>query len=103
MRFLMDFNEIEHDQYIWADVEDAEVLLEGDLRVGRTAELTDGVAHWCVGIITEIDSKRGLIRLVIDWQTWRSMRHPRRELVFPSYRDAEYYGQLLPSGQKVPV
>jgi len=86
MRFLTDFNEIENDNFIWADVEDAEILFEGDLQVGHTAELTDGVAHWCVGVITDVDSDRGLVRLVIDWQTWRSMRHPRREFVYAETR-----------------
>jgi hypothetical protein len=89
MRFLTDFNEIENDRYIWADVEDAEVLFEGDLQVGRRAELTDGVAHWCVGTITGVDSNRGLVRLVIDWQTWRSMRHPRREFEYAGTRDSK--------------
>lgn len=88
MRFLTDFNEIEN-SYIWVDVEDAEVLFEGDLQVGRTAELTDGVAHWCVGIITDVDSNRGLAHVAIDWQTWRSMRHPRREFVYAGSRGSK--------------
>jgi hypothetical protein len=89
MRFLTDFNEIEHGHYIWADIEDAEVIFDGDLQLGHTAELTDGEAHWCVGIITGIDSERGLVLLIIDWQTWRSMRHPRRELEYAEPRGKE--------------
>jgi hypothetical protein len=89
MRFLTDFNEIEDHHHIWVDVEDAEVLFEGDLQLGRPAELTDGAAHWCVGIIDDIDTERGLIRLVIDWQTWRSTRHLHREFVYTGGRGSE--------------
>lgn len=89
MRFLTDFNEIEDHRFIWADVADAEVLFEGDLQVGRPAELTDGAAHWCVGIITDVEADRGLVRLDIDWQTWRSTRHPHRDFEYAGGRGNE--------------
>jgi hypothetical protein len=82
MRFLTDFNEIENEDRIWADLDDANFVFEADLQPGRTIELYDGAGHWCVGIITEIDRDRRLVRAKLDWQTWRSARYPRnRELV----------------------
>ncbi len=76
MRFLVDFNEIENGGRIWADLDDAPFFFEGDLQAGREVQLFDGAGHWCVGIITDVDLDRRLVRLRIDWQTWRSERYP---------------------------
>lgn len=85
MRFLTDFNEIESGDRIWADLDDAAFFFEADLRVGRAVELTDGAGHWCAGVITEVDPARRLVRLRIDWQTWRSARYPRNREFFSRY------------------
>ncbi len=93
MRFLTDFNEIENEDRIWADLDDAEFFFERDLQIGRPVELTDGAGHWCVGIVIGLDLDRRLIRLKIDWQTWRSERHPRNKEYFSGY-NAQFAGNL---------
>ncbi len=85
MRFLTDFNEIENEDRIWADLDDAEFFFEGNLQIGQPVELTDGAGHWCVGIITDFDLTQRLIHLRIDWLTWRSTRYPRNREFFSRY------------------
>jgi hypothetical protein len=89
MRFLIDFNEIENGDRIWGDLDDAELFFEGNLRVGSPVELSDGAGHWCVGIVTAVDLARRLVRLRIDWLTWRSERYPRNR-EFPSSYNAQF-------------
>lgn len=89
MRFLVDFNEIENEDRIWADLDDADLFFEGYLEKGQPVELTDGAGHWCVGIITDFDLAQRLVHLRIDWQTWRSTRYPRNK-VFPSGYSAQF-------------
>jgi len=79
MRLWVDFNEIESEQYVEADLEFAGFFLERDLVVGQEADLFDGAGHECGGTIIRVDRPKGIVGLVIDWQTWTS---PARRRTF---------------------
>lgn len=76
MRLWVDFNDMEEEDRIWADLDQASFFFEEDIYLGNRARLFDGVGHECAGYIVEIDTPRRLIELEIDWQTWRANRPP---------------------------
>ncbi|HEV8426111.1 MAG TPA: RNA methyltransferase PUA domain-containing protein [Actinomycetes bacterium] len=68
----MDFNDIEDHDYVEADLDDAESFREDELREGARVELFDGGGHECQGEIVAVDLAERLVRVRIDWATWRS-------------------------------
>lgn len=88
VRLWTDFNDIENEDIVWADLDYAEFFFEEGLRVGQKAELFDGAGHECVGTIIDVDPARRIVHLKIDWQTWRSARYPRITQDFESRRTA---------------
>jgi hypothetical protein len=71
-RLWVDFNEIEDDRYIEADLEFADFFLSTELAVGKRADLFDGAGHECEATVVEVDSTNKLVKLTINWDTWTS-------------------------------
>jgi hypothetical protein len=72
MRLWVDFNDIEEHDYVEADLDDAESFREDELHEGTRVDLFDGGGHECQGEIVAIDLAERLVRVRIDWATWRS-------------------------------
>ncbi len=75
-----DFNYMEDENVVWADLDQAESYFEDDLRIGRRAELFDGVGHECMGNIIALDLDNRMVEIVLDWDTWRSTGRSQRNL-----------------------
>jgi hypothetical protein len=72
MRLWVDFNDIEDRDYVEANLDDAESFREEELREGVRVDLFDGGGHESQGEIVAIDLAERLVRVRIDWATWRS-------------------------------
>jgi hypothetical protein len=89
MRLLTDFNYRENPNRVWADLEDAESpYLQSDVRIGKVAELHDGLGNQCMGTIVAVESDNGMVELELDRSTWRSTRRPNREFDYPARRSS---------------
>lgn len=72
MRLWVDFNDIEDRDYVDADLDDAESLREDELREGTRVDLFDGGGHESQGELVAVDLDERVVRVKIDWATWRS-------------------------------
>jgi hypothetical protein len=90
MRLWTDFNYMENENMVWADLEEAEYYFEQDLMVGRRAELFDGLGYECMGTIVTIDLANHMVELELDRATWRSTRRPQRQFDYSARYDAEF-------------
>jgi hypothetical protein len=84
MRLWTDFNDIEENGQVWADLDYAQFFFEHELRAGNTSELTDGAGHECIGTIVRVDLDRRMVWLEIDWDTWRFSERSRIRQGFKS-------------------
>lgn len=86
MRLWTDFNDIEEENRIWADLDQAQFffIFNDELQVGEIAELTDGAGHECKGTITHVDLDRRMVWLEIDWDTWTFTEHSLDQRGFTS-------------------
>lgn len=76
MRLWVDFNNIDEDGQIEANLEFAGYFKWGDLVQGAMAELFDGEGYTCRGLIHSVDFKERRVDLRVDWATWRSPAAP---------------------------
>lgn len=90
MRLWTDFNYMENDNRVWADLDEAESYFEQDLVVGRRAQLFDGLGYECVGTIVTVDLANHMVELELDRATWRSTKRPRRRYQYSARYDAEF-------------
>jgi hypothetical protein len=90
MRLWTDFNYMEDEDTVWADLDQAESYFEDELQLGRRASLFDGVGHECMGNIIALDLDNRMVELVLDWDTWSSTTHPQSELHY----SAGYYPEF---------
>jgi len=86
MRLWVDFNEVEDDEQIVADLEFAAYFTTANLVPGASAELFDDGGHSCMGRVVSYDEKNREVTLRILWESWRSEREtlhvpPSRTLV----------------------
>jgi hypothetical protein len=72
MRLWVDFNDIEDHDYVEADLDNAESFREDELREGVRVDLFDGGGHESQGEVVAVDLDEKLVRVKIDWATWRS-------------------------------
>jgi hypothetical protein len=73
MRLWTDFNDIEDDDYVVADLDSSEIADgENDLHEGARVDLFDDGGHECQGEVAAVDRANRLVRVRIDWATWRS-------------------------------
>jgi hypothetical protein len=83
MKLWVDFNNIQNDERIEADLDFAEFFQPDALVEGSEAWLFDGTGHECKGSVVAYDPERRLVELRLDWQTWTS----------PATESAEVYVQ----------
>jgi hypothetical protein len=97
MRLWVDFNDVEGEDYIWADLDQAVFFFEEDVHQGYEARLFDGVGHECTGTIVEVDTSLHMVKLELDWQTWHSVRqsHVSQEFHSSEKFGARYTGRDL--------
>lgn len=72
MRLWADFNDIEEDDYVVADLDYAQFFRDEELHEGALVDLFDGGGHECQGTIVSVNSDNRLVRVKLDWSTWRS-------------------------------
>lgn len=92
MRLWTDFNYMEEENRVWADLDQAGFYREDELHVGQKAELFDGLGYECMGTIVAVDSANRMVELELDLNTWRSATDPghNRELVASTKYEADF-------------
>jgi hypothetical protein len=93
IRLWTDFNYMEDEDRVWADLDKAEWYFEEGLRVGQRAELFDGLGYECMGTIMTVDSANRMVELAPDWTTWHSTR--RKNLDYSDKSHLEFAGHGL--------
>lgn len=93
MRLWTDFNYMENEDRVWADLTQAGFYLEEELQVGRKAELFDGLGYECTGTIVQVDTNNRMVEVEPDWSTWRSTKRPGRNRGFVA--STKYEGVLV--------
>ena len=96
MRLWTDFNYMENENRVWADLDQAGFYLEHELRVGQRAELLDGLGYECMGTVVEEDSDNRMVELELDRSTWRSTRQPGLNRKFVA--STQYEGEFARAG-----
>lgn len=84
MRLWTDFNYMEDEDRVWANLDLAESYCEVELRAGQKAELFDGLGYECTGTIVAVDLLNRMVELEPDWDTWRSTKRPHLSKVVPT-------------------
>jgi hypothetical protein len=98
MRLWADFNDIEEGNYVVADLDYAQFFRDEDLHEGAPVNLFDGGGHECQGVIVAVDSGNRLVRVELDWTTWRSPSQLRTVYDFRR----EGYTAILPTRSFIP-
>jgi hypothetical protein len=86
MRLWVDFNDIEDEDYVEANLDFAQFFREEDLQEGVAVGLFDGGGHECQGVVEAVDSPNRLVRVKLNWNTWWS---PAQRRVY-DFRQDEY-------------
>jgi hypothetical protein len=89
MRLWTDFNYMEEENRVWADLDRAEFYDEDDLQIGNEAELFDGLGYECIGTIVSVDSANRMVELELDRDTWRDSSRDKEFVA--STRQAAYF------------
>jgi hypothetical protein len=82
MRLWTDFNYMEEEDRVWANLDQAEFYREDELRIGKKAELFDGLGYECMGTVVGIDLANRMVELELDRTTWRSADDSDRDKKF---------------------
>jgi hypothetical protein len=97
MRLWTDFNYMEDENRVWADLDLAEFYREDQLQVGQKAQLFDGLGYECVGTIVAVDRANRMVELELDRATWRSVRDRDSEREFVA--SVKYEGEFVSAGK----
>jgi hypothetical protein len=95
MRLWTDFNYMENENRVWADLDEAESYFKQDLVVGRKAQLFDGLGYECIGTIVTVDLDDHMVELELDRATWRATRHPTRRYQYSAGYDAKFASKYV--------
>jgi hypothetical protein len=79
MRLWTDFNYMEDENRLRANLDRAAHYLEEEVRVGQVAELFDGLGYECLATVISVDEENRSVELEPDWNTWRSSKDSARD------------------------
>jgi hypothetical protein len=95
MRLWTDFNYMEHEDRVWADLDEAESYFEQELIVGQRVQLFDGLGYECIGTIVTVDLANRMVELELDRATWRSTKHSGHAYQYSARYDAEFASKYV--------